>query len=156
MNVLIDSREKKHVIGKIIQEFDERGVNYDISKLYVGDYMSLDNARYCIDRKQDLQELCGNVCQDHERFINELERAERMGIELVILCSHSPTIKTLEDVKEWYNPRLKSSPKATKGETLYKILKTVELRYNTKFLFCSKSEVGKEIYNLLLENEKLK
>lgn len=156
MNVLIDSREKKHVIGKIIQEFDERSVEYDISKLYVGDYMSLDNARYCIDRKQDLQELCGNVCQDHKRFINELERAERMGIELVILCSHSPTIKSLEDVKEWYNPRLKSSPKATTGETLYKILKTIELRYNTKFLFCSKGDVGKEIYNLLLTNEKLK
>lgn len=51
-------------------------------KLYCGDYQSLDNAKLCIDRKKDLQELCGNVCQQHERFKAELIRAREAGIQL--------------------------------------------------------------------------
>ena len=75
MDIQIDSREKARAIKKIVQTFDKEGINYFSSKLLVGDYMSLDNPRLIIDRKQNLQELCGNVCQQHERFRNELIRA---------------------------------------------------------------------------------
>ena len=68
MQIQIDSREKPKAIEKILEEFEKQNVQYFRSKLYVGDYQSLDNPRLVIDRKQDLQELCGNVCQQHERF----------------------------------------------------------------------------------------
>jgi len=142
MEILIDTREKPNAIGKIIRQFEENDIKYARSKLFVGDYMSLANARFVIDRKQDLQELCGNVCQQHQRFKAELQRANELGIKVCILVEHGGNISCLEDVKSWINPRLKKSPKATKGETLYKILDTLSWNYNVDFEFCKKGEKG--------------
>ena len=98
MTIQVDSREKARAIQKIIFEFDKQGVKHFVSKLPVGDYMNLDNPRIVIDRKQSLSELCGNVCQGHERFRAELERANEYGIKLIVLCEHGGKIKTLKDV----------------------------------------------------------
>ena len=105
MDIQIDSREKARAIRKIMKTFDDNGIKHFSSKLLVGDYMSLDNPRIIIDRKQNLQELCGNVCQQHERFKRELLKAIDAGIQLVILVEHGPDIKSLEDVYFWKNPR---------------------------------------------------
>ena len=105
MIIQIDSREKAKAIQKILAQFDSDCVQYFVSKLPVGDYMSLDNAKLCIDRKQNLSELCSNVCQQHDRFRAELQRANQYGIKLVILCEHGGQIKSLEDVINWKNPR---------------------------------------------------
>ena len=149
MTIQIDSLEKSHAIGKILAYFDRNSIQYFVSKLPVGDYISLDNAKFAIDRKANLQELCGNVCQQHKRFIAELVRANQLGIKLVVLCEHGGNIRTLEDVKSWYNYRLKFSPKATTGEQLYKILHTISIRHNVEFLFCNKSQTGAKIIELL-------
>ena len=105
MDIQIDTREKQRAIRKIIKTFDDNGVKHFSSKLLVGDYMSLDNPRLIIDRKQNLQELCGNVCQQHERFKRELLKAIDAEIQLVILVEHGPDIQSLEDVWFWENPR---------------------------------------------------
>lgn len=156
MTIQIDSREKPKAIKNIVAEFEKQGVNYFVSKLPCGDYMSLDNARFAIDRKQNLLEVCNNVCQDHKRFVSELKRANEFGIRLVFLVEHSQNTKALDDVLKWVNPRLKTSPLAVSGERLYKILSTMEKTYNTKFYFCDKANTGKRIIELLnggLENE---
>jgi len=149
VTIQIDSREKAKAIKKIIATFDKRGVKWFVSKLPVGDYMSFDNPRLIIDRKQNLSELCGNVCQQHKRFRAELERANEYGIKLIILCEHSKQIKCLQDVINWQNPRLKQSPLAVSGERLYKILSSMSVKYNVDFLFCTKAETGKRIIELL-------
>lgn len=164
MDIQIDSREKARAIRKIIKTFDECNINYFSSKLLVGDYMSLDNPRLVIDRKQNLQELCGNVCQQHERFRRELIKAMQAGIRLVILVEHGPDIKSLEDVYFWKNPRKHEirwraadgrrekyvvSAKAVDGDQLYKSLCTIRDRYNVKFAFCEKKDTGKEIIRIL-------
>lgn len=151
MTIQIDSREKPKAIRNICYEFTRQGAKYFISKLPCGDYCSLDNARFCIDRKQNLNELAGNVCQQHRRFINELKRANELGIRLIFLVEHGEGIETLEDVRVWKNPRLNESPLAVSGERMYKILSTLEARYNTKFYFCTKAQTGKEIIRLLKE-----
>lgn len=56
MDIQIDSREKARAIKKIIKIFDENGIKHFSSKLLVGDYMSLDNPRLIIDRKQNLHD----------------------------------------------------------------------------------------------------
>ena len=66
--IQIDSREKARAIVKILHSFDSVGVKHFVSKLPVGDYMNFDSPRLIIDRKQNLLELCGNVCQQHKRF----------------------------------------------------------------------------------------
>ena len=68
MTIQIDSREKARAIKKILAAFDKAGIDYFVSKLYVGDYQSYDNPYLIIDRKQNLTELCSNVTQGHERF----------------------------------------------------------------------------------------
>lgn len=111
--------------------------------------MSLDNPRLVIDRKQNLSELCVNVCQQHKRFVAELSRANQYGIKLVIMCEHGGAIKSMKDVAGWKNPRLKVSPMAVSGERLYKILTTIGKRYGVDFVFCDKRSTGKEIIRIL-------
>lgn len=149
MQIQIDSREKAKAIAKIIATFDKCGVSHYTSKLYVGDYMSLDNPRLIIDRKQNLSEIYSNVCQGHKRFREELTRAKEAGIKLIILCEHSRNITCLEDVREWQNPRLDKNPYAWSGERLYKTLRTISEKYDVDFLFCTKAETGKKIIELL-------
>jgi len=149
MMIQIDSREKARAITKIISEFDKHGIQHFVSKLPVGDYMSFDNPRLIIDRKQNLAELCGNVCQQHKRFTDELKRANEYGIRLIILCEHGGNIKQLSDVQNWVNPRLIKSPMAVSGERLYKILYCIGQKYNVDFIFCTKAQTGKRIIETL-------
>lgn len=168
MTIQVDTREHKEEWERIQGHFDNLEVEYFRSKLYVGDYQSLDNSRLVIDRKKDLGELCGNVCQQHERFKAELLRAKQHGIKIIILCEHGEDIQTVEDVYFWQNPRkhrtiwktvdgkrIKTviSEKAVDGCQLYKSLCTIRDRYNVDFVFCSKEETGKRIVEIL-SNEK--
>lgn len=149
MEIQIDTREKQRAIVKVLDEFDRQGIKYISSKLYVGDYMSFDNPRLIIDRKQNLFEICSNVCQQHDRFIAEIKKANDIGIKLIFLVEHGGKIKTLDDIAEWNNPRLKSSPLAVSGQRLHKILSTISKNYNVEFLFCDKRNTGKRIIELL-------
>lgn len=164
MQVQVDTREHTKEWERIKGQFDALGVQYFRSKMYVGDYQSLDNPRLVIDRKKDLQEICGNVCQQHERFKAELLRAKEHGIKLIILCEHGADIKSLEDVYFWQNPRKYQirwktvngkrvkdviSAKAVDGNQLYKSLCTIRDRYNVDFVFCQKEETGRKIIEIL-------
>jgi len=149
MKVLIDTREKPQAIKQILAEFDKQGVTVIRNKLYVGDYQLLENPLLVIDRKQNLNEICNNVVQDHKRFTAELQRAKDIGIHIVVLIEHSRNIRVLEDVRHWVNPRLNVSPMAVSGERLYKILYTIGLHYDCEFRFCEKKDTGKRIIEIL-------
>ena len=161
MIIQIDSREKARAIKNIVAEFDRQGITHPVSKLMVGDYMNYDNPRLIIDRKQNLSELCSNVCQDHDRFRRELILAQKNEIQLVFLVEHGKGIENLKDVIWWDNPRrfkrIKNKSgiwedvetKAMQGEVLYKILCTQERKYGCRFLFCDKKDTGKEIIRIL-------
>ena len=152
MTIQIDSREKPKATELIKAAFDKAGVKWFISKLPCGDYQSLDNAKFCIDRKQSLTEVCSNICQDHVRFRDELLRAQEYGIKLIFLVEHGNSIKSLSDVRHWVNPRKTVSPYALDGPELYKRLVTIESKYNTRFHFCTKQDTGKWIIQLLTDN----
>lgn len=169
MTIQIDSREKSKAIKLIEQEFSRKGIKYYTSKLFVGDYMSLDNPRLIIDRKSNLAELCANVSSvpkkdkdgrfkrdingkvmtELDRFTAELARAQENGIKLVLLCEHGGKIRNLEDVKQWQNPRLKSSPLAMSGARLYNILYVLSKKYDIDIVFCDKRSTGREIARIL-------
>lgn len=170
MMIQVDTREHASEWNRIKGQFDDAGIQYVRSKLYVGDYMSLDNARLVIDRKKDLQEICGNVCQQHERFKKELIRAIEANIQIIFLIEHGPDIMTLEDVYFWQNPRKHEirwrynkftgkkekyfiSAKAVDGVQLYKSLCTIRDRYGARFEFCCKPDTGKKIVELLSDDK---
>ena len=131
--------------------FDDRGVRHHSSKLYVGDYMSFDNPRLIIDRKQNLNELYQNLCHQHKRFKDELIRANEAGIKLIILIEHGGKIKSLEDVKLWDNPRLEKNPFAWNGMRMYKVMLTTGQKYGIEYVFCTKNKTGEKILEILSE-----
>lgn len=164
MTIQCDTREHKKEWERIKSQFDSIGVDYIRSKLWVGDYMNIDNPRLVIDRKKDLLELCGNVTQQHERFRAELVRAQEKDIKIIILCEHGEGIESLTDVYFWHNPRLdqykwivqdghpvkvQQYPKATEGNVLYQSFITMREKYGITFEFCNKSETGCVITRLL-------
>ena len=152
MEIIIDSREKRRVITPIIEYFDTHGIVWVSNALPVGDYMSFDNARKVIDRKHNLQELAANCSEpDIKRFRAELERAKKLGVQLVILCEHGAKIKRLEDVIMWQNPVCKKHPLAMSGERLFKVLFQLRDTYGFEIEFCDKRRTGAEIVRILNE-----
>ena len=149
LTVLMDTREKPKAVQTIMKQFEAAGVRVIRTKLWVADYQLFDNPHLVVDRKQNLSELCNNVVQDHKRFRDELIRAQEVGISVVVLVEHGGGIKSLDDVPNWVNPRLKVSPLAVSGERLYKILKAMEYTYKVRFEFCTKAQTGKRIIELL-------
>lgn len=172
MVIQIDSREHEKERQRIEQQFDALGIQHYTSKLYVGDYMSIDNPRLIIDRKKGIGEIYSNVIQGHERFVKELIRAKEVGIQLVILCENDDHITELVEVVFWQNPRRKRYRNYTEdgktkwyrldgkkrvpvvrpplnGIELYNRLVTMQNKYNIRFEFCEKSETGKRIVALL-------
>lgn len=102
--VIIDSREKERAIQKIKKYFDDNNIKYITSKLYCGDYQLLSDGKIVIDRKQNLSEIMQNVTQ--KRFRDELIRAKKAGIHLIVLIEHSKDITCIDDITKWKNPRL--------------------------------------------------
>ena len=153
LTVLMDTREKPQAVQAIMKQFEAAGVRVIRTKLWVADYQLFDNPHLVVDRKQNLSELCNNVVQDHARFRSELIRAQEVGISVVVLVEHGGGIKSLEDVPNWVNPRLKVSPLAVSGERLYKILKAMEYTYKVRFEFCDKRQTGKRILEILMEGK---
>ena len=110
--------------------------------------------------------------------------AQNNGIKLYVLVQnvgglingtkdiYNPTIRTLEELHKWKNPRLfvmkhtndvighyKSGnpiyrrtqryPTATKGETLMKACMTMQEKYGVEFVFCHNRDQGEMVLKLL-------
>ena len=144
-----DTRDKPGKHDNVDTYLLEHGHQIVRSKLYCGDITLLNNQSVCIDLKRNLQEVYNNLCHDHARLAAEMTRAQDAGIELIFLIEHGGSIKTLEDVKNWNNPRLKVSPYAWDGMRMYKTMLTVQSKYGVRFEFCTKAQTGKRIIELL-------
>ena len=122
----------------------------------------------CVDSKFDIQELISDICgKQHDRFRDECILAQNNGIKLYILVENkggqikgskivNPTIRRLEDLHSWVNPRRciyrsgkQLYPSATRGVSLMKACMTLEKRYGVIFKFCEPEESGKTIIELL-------
>ena len=120
----IDSREKKN--EHILRYFDRHGIDYEIRKLDIGDYM-LDGGAISIDTKRSVDELASNMLNrnDHARFLREAKRAADSGVKLIVLLETSKS-KSIPDLATW---RSKYS--------------------GVEFLFCPKISTGRRIIELL-------
>lgn len=148
MQIQIDSREKPRAIKKIIEEFDRNDVRYFVSKLYVGDYVNLENPLVFIDRKQSIAEIAQNATSGHARVKRELKRLKKIGGKMYFLIEQdrigSKRIKSLDDIMLW-------TPKygTINGMQIYKVLRAWLAKYDIEYVFCGKKNTGKEIIRLL-------
>lgn len=156
MTIQVDSREKRHIIQRILDGFDRRGVQHYVSKLYKGDYMNLDNPRLVVDRKQNLAEVAYNFTDARKttkgygsRFEQEMADAKAMGIKIVFLVEHGGQIRSIDDVAKWENPRLQESPMAMSGERIYRKMLAFQNYYGVEWQFCDKRQTADKIIEIL-------
>lgn len=146
--ILEDTRQQKDKNKHIRLQLESLGYKVDRCKMYCGDYQFADNGKIVIDTKQDLQEVCGNLTQQHERFKEECVRAKEAGIRLVILVQ-DPRIQFLNEVPSWYNWRLKKNKLALTGKKLYRIMATMVERYGVEWQFTTRHKIGERIVDIL-------
>lgn len=146
--IIVDTREKGH--KSILNYFNKNNIDYIVSKLDYGDYMLYKNNSVVIDRKDNLLELCGNLCHtmEHERIKREIQRAKDDGCKEFIFLIAESKIKTFEDIKNWSSPHTK-----VKGNVLLKIMQTMKQRYGVRFIICPRKDMGKKIIELLGDNK---
>lgn len=179
--------------------FADNGIELVTLPLPVGDYILIDDAvqavldrkakrgievkkmdllgvtRVSVDTKSGLEEVYGNLCgKSHPRFRDECILAQENGIQLIILVEDGFKIRTLEDVRNWVNPRLYSYCRKYRiptrgdmmanirefvghggekppqsGEWMYKAMLTMSERYSVRWCFCDKRSTGERIVELL-------
>lgn len=136
-----DSREQKN--SEVLEYFDLIQQPYFVSKVYAGDYINFSRPKVAIDLKKDLLECAQNLGKDHARFLREVLRAKNeMRCDLVVLVREP--LQSLEEVKAWSNTRSQ-----VKGETLYKIMRTMTERYGVLWRFCTRETAGAKILSIL-------
>lgn len=141
--IICDTREKKnqHVISYLIHN----AIPFKIEKLDVGDYMDDVNPSLTIDRKQNLEELCGNLCSpDKSRFWREVRRAKENHIKMIVLIEQGGQIKRMGDVPKW-----RSKYTTVTGYRLYNEMCRCHIAYGVEFWFCDKRSTGKRITEIL-------
>ena len=147
MKIIIDSREKK--CDHIKAWFDKNGVEYEVKKLDVGDFMFPDNPKVSVDRKQNLSELSRNLTNkaDHSRFWKEVRRAREQGIKLYILCEHGGKIKSIQDVSLWNDKY-----SGVNGRHLMDVIYKLHIGWDVEILFCDKRCTARKIIEILTQN----
>lgn len=154
--IIVDSREKPKAIGRILKHFEDKGVEYEVSKLLFGDYMDFNRPGIVVDRKQNVAELAKNCTVEHERFKREMEKARKAGATLVILVEQNRYndrgkwihINGIEDLLLWSSPHT-----VVTGEKVYRVLASWAAKWPIRVEFCDKRQTGRRIVEILYNGE---
>ena len=140
--LICDSKEKKN--EHILRYFDRHGIDYEIRKLDVGDYM-FEGGTISVDTKRSVDELASNMLNrnDHARFLREAKRAADSGVKLIVLLETSK-YKAIPDLREW-----RSKYSCITGRALMDAVYKTHISYGVEFLFCPKISTGRRIIELL-------
>ena len=143
-----DSRERKN--EHILRYFDRHGIDYEIRKLDVGDYMLEGNDTISVDRKASVDELASNMLNrnDHARFLREAKRAADSGVKLIVLLETSK-YKAIPDLREW-----RSKYSGITGRALMDAVYKTHISYGVEFLFCPKISTARRILEILSMEDK--
>lgn len=172
--IIEDSRNKPGHHGHIEAWMRDHGVSFlpHDRALPFGDYMR-DGSNVSVDTKKDVQELAMDCGRDHARFVRECERAWDAGYRLYILIEQHPEYNDRRRLEGWVSgvchrchhrmrgtcksPSMQTGRRCPRGmrpmqgDTLAKILTTMELRYEVRFRFCRKQDAARIICELLGE-----
>ena len=114
-----------------------------IRKLDTGDYSAqLGNLSFerdiCIERKRNLDEICGNFTAERERFEREFLRAKAYGTKVHLIIENA----TWSDIFLG-NYRSKLSPKSLVGSLL-----SWMVRFNISVIFCKPEETARVMWGI--------
>lgn len=142
LTVIADTREQ--VNEHLFTAWDKKKVPYITRKLDVGDYScQIDDMSFersvAVERKHDLDEICGNLTADRDRFEREFMRAKAWGTKVFLIIENS----SWDDVYS-HNYRSKLDPKS-----LLASLAAWQVRYDVTIIFCSAEVTPRLIITLL-------
>lgn len=152
MILVEDSRNQigKH---KNIEAFcKQRGIEIVRQALNVGDYMLAGpefggiKGDIAVDTKQNVLELASNCFQEHRRFRDECIRAQKLGIQLIVLVEEALPGGKLQN---WRPPLGRDGLPLCRFDpaVLKKTMLTMQDKYQVKFRFCD----GRSTGNVLIE-----
>lgn len=147
--IIIDSREKNY--KHITDYFGVHSIPFLVEKLETGDYFNTDNPSVLVDRKANLEEICGNLLRGksrHARFTRECQRAFKDKIRFVVLIEGT-TYTNTEDLKEW-----KSNFTKCGGRWLANEMFRLTMAYGVEWKFCRKSETPRKILEIIGYDER--
>lgn len=140
--IVADTREQRN--EHIVRMLKEKKIPCISRKLDAGDYsaqigeLSLEKD-VVIERKRNLDEICGNLTADRDRFEREFMRTKAAGTKVFLIIEGC----TWNDVY-LQNYRSKLSAKALLASLL-----SWQVRYNVTIIFCEPENTPKLIYQIL-------
>ena len=140
--IICDSREQ--INAHLTRYFDKQKIPHISRKLDTGDYsaqigaLSLERD-IVIERKANLDEICGNFTVERERFEREFLRAKAYGTKVVLIVENAT----------WTDVFLGNYRSKVKPQSLIGSLLSWMVRYNITVLFCKPEETGKIIWGIL-------
>ena len=142
LRIIIDTREQ--VNDHVTAYLDSKKIAYHTRKLDVGDYSCELNGQtfersFAVERKANLDELCGNMTADRDRFEREFIRAKAFGTKVYLLIENA----SWDDVY-LHNYRSKLSEKS-----LLATLLAWQTRFNVTVIFCDRKNAPKLIHGIL-------
>lgn len=143
-----DSRQQPGKHKNIESYCKQQGIEIIRQALCVGDYMISNRGDIVVDTKYGVRELAMDCFQDHERFRDECERAQRCGIKLIVLTEETLPHGRLD---HWRSPLGRDGLPACKFDpaVLRKVLITMQDKYDVSFRFCDGRSTGKLLIEYL-------
>ena len=132
----------------------------------------VNDIKIAIDRKNSIDEICGNICSSksqHERFREEAITAQKAGAKFYVVIETEEKIRCLDDIRKWSNPRLhrynkinymhrlgkwqsvhnKGSRPPCDNIRLMKTMHTMAQKYDIHWIFVSPYDSAAKIVELL-------
>ena len=151
MVLLEDTRNQIGKHKNVHAYCNQQGIEIIRTKLLVGDYMlaGSEGGGISVDTKTlGVPEIASNVFQEHERFRDECETAQRCGIQLIVLIEEVLPGGRLDNWRSPLgrdgNPKYKFDP-----VVLRKAMYTMQEKYQVKFRFCDGRSTGKRLIEYL-------
>ena len=143
-----DTRQQIGKHENIRKYCEKNGIEIIRQSLNVGDYQIAGKGDISVDTKYGVPELAIDVFQDHDRFRDECLRAQRCGIQLIVLVEEQLPGGRLDNWRSpigWDGlPMHKFNP-----ETLRKVIITMQEKYGVKFRFCNPQSTGRILIDYL-------
>ena len=137
-----DTRQQAGKHENIRRYCEKHGIEIIRQALNVGDYQIAGKGDITIDTKYGVPELAMDVFQDHDRFRDECQRAQRCGILLIVLTEEKLPGGRLDLWRSpigWDGlPMHKFRP-----DVLRKAMITMQKEYGVRFRFCHPLETGR-------------
>lgn len=170
MTIIEDTGQKVGQHDNVKEWCEQNHITLRRQKLNVGDYQS--PPKVAVDTKKGMAEIYSDLVSDHDRFRNELIRAQEDGIRLVMLIEDE-TITNMDEARKWKNPRvveydrkyglIKRAQAAGKmlnhkipkppvsSERLVGMMDACSIKYGVEWAFCHPSKAGETVYKILTE-----